>query len=112
MFKILYIIILLIIILLISIKLSNKNENLTMQSSESESPPQSQSQSQSQPKSECCNNDSSTNLTILINNLNTKYDSILNKYSILQEEIKSNSQRIDYVYDEYESANKKLKMQF
>jgi len=106
MFKILYIIILLIIILWISIKLSNKYENLTMQLSESESQPPSQ------PKSECCNNDSSTNLTILINNLNTKYDSILNKYSILQEEIKSNSQRIDYVYDEYESANKKLKMQF
>ena len=104
MFKILYIIIFLIIILWISIKLSNKNENLTMQSSTGES-------STSGTSCECSNNDS-TNLTILINNLNAKYDSVIDKYSSLQEEIKSNSQRIEYVYDEYESANKKLKMQF
>ena len=55
----------------------------------------------------CCD-ESSSNLSVLITNLNSKYDALASEYSSLQEQLTTNSERIQYIYDEYDSANDKL----
>jgi len=45
---------------------------------------------------------------VLITNLNSKYDVLASEYSSLQEQLTTNSERIQYIYDEYDSANDKL----
>ena len=48
------------------------------------------------------------NLMSSVNTLNDKYDELTKEFSIIQEELKTNTERIDYVYTEYENANNKL----
>lgn len=55
----------------------------------------------------CCD-ESSSNLSVLITNLNSKYDALASEYNSLQEQLTTNSERIQYIYDEYDSANDKL----
>ena len=55
----------------------------------------------------CCD-ESSSNLSVLITNLNSKYDALASEYNSLQEQLTTNSERIQYIYDEYDSANRKL----
>ena len=48
------------------------------------------------------------NLMSSVNTLNDKYDELTKEFSSIQEDLKTNTERIDYIYTEYESANDKL----
>ena len=98
MLKLLYLIILIAIISLVIIHSTNINSNieqLTVSSSTS---------------NEESNEDSNenSNVAILLNNLNDKYDKVMDEYKVLQENITTNTERIDYMYTKYETQNDKL----
>jgi peptidoglycan hydrolase CwlO-like protein len=48
------------------------------------------------------------NLMSSVNTLNDKYDELSKEFGLIQEELKNNTERIDYIYTEYENANDKL----
>lgn len=99
MLKLLYLIILIAIILVLIIHLNNSNlniEKLTVTSSKSKS----------KSNDLCCKEESS--ITILLNNLNHKYDTVMDEYKVLQENITTNTERINTIYTKYESQNNKL----
>lgn len=48
------------------------------------------------------------NLMSSVNTLNDKYDELTKEFSTIQEELKIHTEKIDYIYTEYESANDKL----
>lgn len=53
--------------------------------------------------------DSASQLTVLITNLNDKYDNLEKKYGSLQEEIQTNTDNIADINTKYNHANNKLK---
>jgi len=57
---------------------------------------------------ECGELDSGSQLTVLITNLNNKYDSLEKKYGSLQEEIQTNTDNIAEINNKYQHANNKL----
>ena len=104
MFKLLHLIILIIIILFIIIYIKNVNSNielLTVSSSTSNT---------TSSNNLCCKEESS--IAVLLNNLNDKYDKVIGEYKTLQENITTNTERIDYIHSEYESKNSKLQAEF
>jgi hypothetical protein len=107
MFKLLYLITLIIIILFIIIYKKNINTNielLTVSSSKLNG------ENTSQSNNLCCKEESS--IAVLLNNLNDKYDKVIGEYKTLQENITTNTERIDYIHSEYESKNSKLQAEF
>ena len=57
---------------------------------------------------ECGELDSGSQLTVLITNLNDKYNSLEKKYGSLQEEIQTNTEDIAAINNKYHHANNKL----
>ena len=99
MLKLLCLIILITIILFViyySNKTNLKIEQLTVTSSKTNS----------ESNNLCCKDDS--NIAILLNNLNDKYDTVIDEYKTLQENITTNTERINTIYKKYEDNNNKL----